>query len=270
MHTHLPKSVRTRKATKNMSYDVLAAFYDRLNDSVEYGVWARKISDFLKSKGFSADSGILDIACGTGKMTLELSRLGYRVAGVDLSSEMLALAQKNCADEGFYPLFVCQDMTSLTLGEQFDAAVCCLDSVNYIGGKDALDSFFARASEHIVSGGYLFFDVNTQYKFEKIYGNNSYVYDEKNVYCVWQNFYSSRRHLCDFDLTLFIKNADGSYTRTGETQREYLYTDGELVELLNKNGFTVDIISASFDFSLGNGKRVSDCDERHYFVVRKK
>lgn len=253
-----------------MSYDVLAAFYDRLNDSVEYGAWAREISDFLRSRGFSNESSVLDIACGTGRMTLELARLGYRVSGVDLSSEMLSLAQKNCADEGFFPLLVCQDMTALSLSECYDAAVCCLDSVNYIGSADALDSFFARAAEHITRGGYLFFDVNTKYKFENIYGNNSYVYDEKDVYCVWQNFYSPRRRLCDFDLTFFIKNTDGSYTRTGETQREYLYTDEDLIALLEKNGFSVDIISASFDFSLGEGRRISDLDERHYFVARKK
>lgn len=253
-----------------MSYDVLANFYDRLNDTVEYGEWARKISDFLRDKGFSAGSSILDIACGTGRMTIEFARLGYCVAGVDLSSEMLALAQKNCADEGFYPLLVCQDMTALSLGARYDAAVCCLDSVNYIGSKDALDGFFARAAEHIVSGGYLFFDVNTEYKFEKIYSNNSYVYDEKDVYCVWQNFYSNRRRLCDFDLTFFIKNADGSYTRTGETQREYVYTDGELSELLEKNGFEIELISPSFDLSLGEGIGLSERDERHYFVARKK
>ncbi len=253
-----------------MGYDVLAEFYDRLNDSVEYGEWAREISEFLKKKGVTSEASILDIACGTGKMTLALARLGYRVSGVDLSSEMLSVAQKSCADEGFYPLLVCQDMTALTLGECFDAAVCCLDSVNYISSFAALDSFFARASEHIVSGGYLFFDVNTEYKFENIYGNNSYTYDEKDVFCVWQNFYSSRRRLCDFDLTFFIKNPDGSYTRSGETQREYLYTDLELTSLLEKNGFEVCIISPDFDFSKKDGISISECDERHYFVARKK
>ena len=261
---------KTQKEIADMGYDVLAEFYDQLNDSVEYGAWAREISDFLANRIVSTPSRILDVACGTGKMTLELSRLGHSLAGVDLSSEMLSLAQKNCADEGFYPLFVCQDMTALSLGECFDAAVCCLDSVNYISSKEALDSFFARVFEHLVSGGYLFFDVNTEYKFENVYKNNSYVYDEKDVFCVWQNFYSSRRRLCDFDLTFFVKNGDGSYTRLEETQREYLYTDSELTELLEKNGFEVCMIRADFDFSQKEGIYVAECDERHYFVARKK
>ena len=253
-----------------MSYSVLAKFYDGLNESVDYKSWALEISDFLNKKGITAPAKILDIACGTGKMTLEFSRLGYTVVGVDLSSEMLSLAENSCANEGFYPTFVCQDMTSLVVGEEFDAAICCLDSVNYIRSADALDSFFARASEHIKSGGYLFFDVNTEYKFEKIYASNSYVYDETDVYCVWQNFYSKRRRLCDFDLTFFIKNADSSYTRESETQREYLYTDRELTSIAEKNGFSLEIISSAHDFSNGEGVRISDCDERHYFVLRKK
>lgn len=252
-----------------MSYDVLAKFYDRLNRSIDYKSWADDISRFLKARGVSDKAKILDIACGTGKMTIELARLGYSVAGVDLSPEMLCIAQNACAEEKLYPLLVCQDMTCLDLSQTFDAAVCCLDSVNYISSKEALDGFFARASEHIRKGGYLFFDVNTQYKFEKIYGDNSYVYDEKDVFCVWQNFYSPRRRLCDFDITFFIKNPDGSYLRSHETQREYVYTDDELCALLEKNGFKVGLIGASHDFSLTEGKHVSDTDERHYFVAVK-
>ncbi len=252
-----------------MSYDILAEFYDRLNRSIDYTLWADEISLFLRSREISDGARILDIACGTGKMTLELARRGYLVSGVDLSPEMLSVAQNRCANEGFYPLLVCQDMTCLDLAETFDAALCCLDSVNYIKTKNALDGFFARAAEHIRHGGYLFFDVNTEYKFENIYGDNSYVYDEKDVFCVWQNFYSARRRLCDFDLTFFVKKPDGSYTRLNETQREYVYTDTELCELLEKNGFEVEQISSAHDFSLGEGRRVSDADERHYFVARR-
>lgn len=253
-----------------MSYDVLAKFYDDLNRTVDYTAWAGEIAGFLKENGIAEGSSVLDIACGTGKMTLELSKLGYSLAGVDLSPEMLSLAQKSSADARFSTLFVCQDMTCLDLAQTFDSAVCCLDSVNYIRSSDALDSFFARAAEHIRHGGYLFFDVNTEYKFENIYANNSYVYDEKEVFCVWQNFYSSRRRLCDFDLTFFIKTQDSGYERIGETQREYVYTDAELCESLEKNGFSVEIISASHDFSLGEGRRISDSDERHYFVAKRK
>ncbi len=252
-----------------MSYDILAEFYDRLNRSIDYTAWADEISAFLRSKGVPDGSKILDIACGTGKMTLELAKREYSVAGADLSPEMLSIAQNSCANEGLYPLFVCQDMTCLDLSQTFDAATCCLDSVNYIKTREALDGFFARAAEHIKKGGYLFFDVNTEYKFEKIYGDNSYVYDEKDVFCVWQNFYSARRRLCDFDLTFFVKNPDGSYKRLHETQREYVYTDIELCELLEKNGFKIEQISSSHDFSLGEGRRISDTDERHYFVAKR-
>lgn len=252
-----------------MSYDVLAGFYDRLNRSIDYAQWADKISEYIRKNGVSDRASILDIACGTGKMTLELARRGYTLAGVDLSPEMLSLAQSACAEEGLYPLFVCQDMTCLDLSQTFDSAICCLDSVNYIGSKDSLDAFFARAAEHIREGGYFFFDVNTEYKFEKIYGDNSYVYDEKEVFCVWQNFYSPRRRLCDFELTFFVKNSDASYIRMQETQREYVYTDKEICECLERNGFKVEIITATQDFSLGEGIRVSDTDERHYFVAKR-
>ncbi|MBE6607708.1 MAG: class I SAM-dependent methyltransferase [Ruminococcaceae bacterium] len=252
-----------------MSYDVLAEFYDRFNSEIDYKKWAQDISLYLQSKEIEKNAKILDIACGTGKMTIELAKMGYSLTGVDLSEEMLSVAQNAMAEISLYPTLVCQDMTCLDLAQSYDAALCCLDSVNYIRGKDSLDGFFARAAEHIRTGGYLFFDVNTEYKFKNIYGNNSYIYDEKDVYCVWQNFYVPRRRMCDFDLTFFIKNPDGSYRRSFETQREYVYTDAELTELLEKNGFEVVILSAKHDFELGEGVRVSDSDERHYFVARR-
>lgn len=252
-----------------MSYDVLASFYDRFNREIDYSKWADEIDRFLKHKQIKEGAHIADIACGTGKMTIELAGRGYRLVGVDLSPEMLSVAQNEASQKNLCPTFVCQDMTALELGQTFDAMSCCLDSVNYLRSKDALGGFFARAGEHLVSDGYLFFDVNTEYKFRNVYADNSYVYDEKDVFCVWQNFYSERRRLCDFDLTFFIKDKNGLYRRESEMQREYVYSDEELIDLLEKNGFKVCIISGSPDFSLGEGRRVCDTDERHYFVARK-
>ncbi len=249
-----------------MSYDILASFYDRFNSEIDYENWAKNIALFLKDKGIDTGSRLLDIACGTGKMTVPLAEMGYVMTGVDLSEEMLSKAEHSASEKGLFPTFVCQDMTTLDLGGLYDSAICCLDSLNYIP-QASLDSFFARAGEHIKTGGYLFFDINTEYKFENIYADNSYVYDEKDVFCVWQNFYVARRRLCDFELTFFIKNADGSYRRVSESQREYFHSDAELKNAFESNGFECVFVTSKPEF-LGQAS-VSLGDERRYFVLRK-
>ena len=252
-----------------MSYDILAGFYDLLNRDTDYSEWADGIVRFLKKNGVHEGASIADVACGTGRMTVELAKRGYRMLGTDLSSEMLSVAECEASENRLPITFVCQDMTCLELGQTFDAMTCCLDSLNYLPTRDALGSFFSRASEHLSMGGYLFFDLNSEYKFRSIYANNSYVYDEKKVFCVWQNFYSERRRLCDFELTFFIKEKDGSYRRECEMQREYVYSDAEVTELLTNNGFELVSISGDTDFDRNEGISVRETDERHYFIARK-
>ena len=250
-----------------MSYEHLAGFYDRLNRSINYEKWADDVSALLAKKGITRGREIFDAACGTGRMTLALAHRGYCMTGIDLSPEMLSLAKKASDDEGLGILFVCEDISALSLGKVYDAGVCCLDSLNYVTRDGGLDGFFSRAAAHISGGGLLFFDVNSEYKFSKIYANNSYVYDEDEVFCVWQNYYSARRKLCDFDLTFFVKNPDGSYRRESESQRERYYPDEEILSLLDKNGFDLLYLRGDHDFSGEPGISVLPEDERHYFVA---
>ena len=80
------------------SYEVLASFYDRFNEQIDYSEWADRIVSFFDAYGIKKDAIILDAACGTGKMTLELAGRGYDMIGTDLSAEMLMQA-RIAADE---------------------------------------------------------------------------------------------------------------------------------------------------------------------------
>jgi SAM-dependent methyltransferase len=81
---------------------------------------------------------ILDIACGTGRHALEMSRRGYRVTGVDISGDMLALARKKAADHALAVTFVQQDMTALAFYQAFDAAFILFNSLTLLTGNDDL------------------------------------------------------------------------------------------------------------------------------------
>ena len=113
------------------SYEALAAAYDELTEDVEYKKRAGFVEKlFLRAK--RPVRSLLDLACGTGTMTELFARRGYTVTGVDYSPEMLAQAQQKLATLDPPPLLLCQSMPQLELLEKVDAAICCLDSINYL------------------------------------------------------------------------------------------------------------------------------------------
>lgn len=114
-----------------MSYSYFAQVYDLLTENVEYSERADYICSLLSENGI--DGGLLlDLACGTGSMSVELAKRGFEVTGVDLSEEMLAQAQNKMYASGESILFLCQDMCKLDLYGTIDCAVCTLDSLNHL------------------------------------------------------------------------------------------------------------------------------------------
>lgn len=246
------------------SYEVLASFYDRFNEQIDYSAWADKIVAFFDEYKIPKDAIILDAACGTGKMTLELARRGYDMIGTDLSAEMLMQARIAADEAGLSPLFLLQSLTELDLYGTVMAITCCLDSLNYLESEKDLEKFFALAHNYIEPGGLLVFDLNSEYKFKNTYGDNCYVMQDDDVFLSWQNFYDEDTHECQFVLDFFIKDKNGKYTRKCEEQTERCFGHALVQELLEKNGF--EIVDISTDFF--SGKDMQKCDRIHYVCKR--
>ena len=113
-------------------YETLAGAYDGLTTDVDYAAVLQFFETVLQRAGHSPKT-VLDLACGTGSMSVLLAERGYRVTGADISEEMLtAAAQKAAAMAENPPFFICQPMQRLTLPEPVEAIVCLLDSLNYL------------------------------------------------------------------------------------------------------------------------------------------
>lgn len=136
-------------------YADFAAFYDRLTDDVGYPQRADYIAELLMEHGMKKGI-VLDLACGTGSLTLELSKRGYEMIGVDASPDMLCAAQEKCAKAGAEVLFLCQPMEALDLYGTVNAAVCTLDSLNHITDPDTLREVLRRVSLFWSRAGCLF------------------------------------------------------------------------------------------------------------------
>lgn len=247
-------------------YSAMAPIYDAANASLDYARWA----DFMEAQfaRFAAErpSLVLDLACGTGSMTLELAQRGYDMTALDLSGEMLSIAAERIADAGLSGVLLLeQDMTEFELYGTVDAVVCCLDSLNHLTEDGELARCFSLVHNYLNPDGLFLFDVNTPYKFANIYGTNDYIIDSEDdrSVCCWRNTFDAESGLCDFDLTVFTREKDGRYTRVDTVQTERCYSMDLLTHALRSAGFSMLGCYGDYDFT-----PASDTDERWYIAAR--
>lgn len=246
------------------SYEVLASFYDKFNEQIDYKAWADYVVSYFKEYNIADDAIILDAACGTGKMTVELAARGYDMIGTDISPEMLMQAREAADEREVSPLFLLQDLTKMDLYGTVMAITCCLDSLNYLENEKDLGKFFSLAHNYIEPGGLLIFDLNSRHKFEKVYADNCYVMQDDNVFLTWQNFYDEDTCDCQFVLDFFIKDKNGHYTRKTEEQTEHYFELDTVKKLLVENGFSVEYLHSDFYKAIVS----EDCDRIHFVCKR--
>lgn len=129
-----------------------ARFYDAIYEA--RGRDVRREVDFLAS--VAAAEGVevrtlCDVACGTGVHLAEWARRGVDVTGVDLSSEMLAVARGRLPDAEL----VESDMREFRLGREFDLVTCLFSSIAHAGDDAGFDAAFASMAVHVAPGGLL-------------------------------------------------------------------------------------------------------------------
>lgn len=216
-------------------YSVFSQYYDSLMSSADYPRRAEYLLDLLGRLGHKPGL-TLDLACGTGSLTLELHRRGVDVYGVDASVEMLSQAREKCCDAGADILFLRQNMQNLDLYGTVNTVFCTLDSINHLQGKDEVRRTFQRVSLFMETGGYFVFDMNTLFKHENVLGNHTFVYDTKPVYCVWQNRIAPGSGRVDISLDFFERDGK-AYRRSSERFSEFAYPTEHIEAWLRESGF---------------------------------
>lgn len=238
------------------SYNTFAQFYDRLTENVDYKVRCKYISDlFLK---YNDGTDVLDLACGTGTLSRLLCNKGYNVTGMDMSEDMLTVAENKC---GGSVRLLKGDMTCFSLYNEFDFCVCSLDSINHIDNIEKVKSCFSCVHNSLREDGIFIFDVNTVYKHKYVLGGNTFAFDEEDFFLCWDNEYSGEgkvRILLDF----FVFNGK-NYDRYSEELFETAYG----IDVL-KSALSEFEILGIYDELTENPPR--DDSERIYFVCRRK
>ena len=244
------------------NYSDFSLVYDKLMNDVDYKKRTNYLLNLFNKNGKKPEL-LLDLACGTGGFSNQMALNGVEVIGIDMSEEMLSAARENSAELGTDVLFLCQKAEELDLYGTVDGAICCMDSINHITNIKNLKKAIEKVSLFLEKDSLFIFDVNTPYKHEKVLADNTFVIEEDNVYCVWQNEYHKESLTTDINLDFFIEE-DGVYERYSEDFSERAYTVKELTEILEEYDF--EVLHIYNDMSEEN---LDPTSERAIFVAKK-
>ena len=241
------------------AYTSFARVYDMFMDNVPYEKWGRYIVEKLRANGI--DSGyVVDLGCGTGKLTTLLADAGYDMIGIDNSFDMLDMALEREDDR---ILYLMQDMREFEPGEKVSAVVSACDSINYILEPEDLQAVFFCVSESLKEGGIFIFDINTPYKYEVLMADNTIAANRDEGSFIWDNYYDADEKINEYDLTLFIREEDGRYRKYEETHYQRGYELETIKKLIEQSG--LEFLACYGEDS--NEPPAEDC-ERVYFIAR--
>uniref|UniRef100_UPI00405668F2 class I SAM-dependent DNA methyltransferase n=1 Tax=Agathobacter sp. TaxID=2021311 RepID=UPI00405668F2 len=279
------------------AYGSFAQVYDLFMDNVPYEEWSEYIISLLKENGIS-EGLVLDLGCGTGKMTRLLSRAGYDMIGIDNSADMLEIAQEyqysgkvsgseeeeplmerrtsendlfldteRDLDEGSdfekRILYLLQDMREFELYGTVRAVVSICDSMNYLLEEEELLETFRLVNNYLDPKGVFIFDMNTHYKYAKLLGEQTIAENREEGSFIWENYFDEEQGINEYELTLFIQEENGLYRKYEEIHYQRVYEMEIVKRLLEEAG--MEFIAAYDAFT---HEPVRTDSERMYIIAR--
>jgi len=208
---------------------------------VEFGDFSRQAAAYILQTFRRHELGkglVVDLGCGSGIWALKLDQSGYEVMGVDISSDMIDLAQKKVPRGkfkvgSFHQVSIPECVAVTSLGECFNYL---FDENNSI---DLLEALFERIYEALIPGGLLIFDVLEPGSVE---AKSSITFRENQDWLVLvEKLGDPKNEQLIRKITTFRK-VDDLYRRNQEVHVVKLWKGSLLAEKLRKIGFKVRVL----------------------------
>lgn len=250
-------------------YSGFAEVYDRFMEDVPYEQWVEFLIGLLRREGI-CDGLLLELGCGTGKVTQMLAAAGYDMTGIDNSEEMLSAArirqleQKEAGTwKGPDALYLEQDMREFELYGTVRAVVSVADTMNYLTEPEDFVQTLRLVNNYLDPGGVFIFDLKTEHYFRDIMGEQTYAENAEDASLIWENVYYEEDQLNEYALTLFLQRENGLFERCEEVHYQRAYRLDEIKRMAEEAGLEfVEGIEAI------SGAAWNEQTERAYVILR--
>ena len=241
--------------------DIFAENYD-LMVGADYDDIVSYINCAIKK--YKPDSELVcDLGCGTGTVALSLSKLGYDMIAIDSSEDMLIKAREKAENlSDTKTMFLCQDIVDFELYGTVDVIYSTLDTINYILDKRDLNTLFKWVRNYLNYDGLFIFDINSEYKFENVLKDKSFIYDFDDMFCTWETEKCSKNRY-DHYLTYFVREDDARYSRYENVQQQRYYSKTEIEDLCRKYNFDIIVVNDNY-----KDKLLCKKTERYTYILK--
>lgn len=208
-------------------------------------------ADFVEDIAFYAKQieaygqPVLELACGTGRITIPLAEKGIRIAGLDVSEAMLARAREKAGEKGVDIDWIQADCRDFRLNGTFNLIFFPFNSITHLQDRESLEACLSCVKKHLTQEGRFIIDVfnpslgvllsdpterRTVREYDDPDGKGRVIITESNVYDAATQINKIRWH---YDI------GAGATTFTVKNNMR-IYSPQELDGLLHYNGFEIE------------------------------
>lgn len=191
----------------------------------------------------SGGERILDLACATGRRTLELCRRGFGVVGVDIQGELLEVAGSEAATEDLWPYFVEEDPRDLVFDDEFDVVLSLGGGAfEHFEDDDENLRAFTAAARALRPGGCLLMQTPNVLHVERHLPERTWIEGSETIDLVEQTWDVEARRI--FGTRRSLLECEAPAEAETEPFERRLYTMEELAEIFESTGL---LLSNVFD-----------------------
>ncbi len=229
---------------KKQWYESLFENYGQKYDNESFTQGTFGECDFIENElKFDKSLKILDVGCGTGRHSIELSKRGYTVTGIDLSDTQLARAREKAEKNNLKINFVKQDARNLPYQKEFDIAIMLCEGGFPLMETDEMNFEILNCVSKSLNekGKFIFTTLNglfpLYHSVEEFFASTS---EEGNA--TYQSNTFNLMTFRDHNITVF--EDDFGNKKTLECNERY-YVPSEITWLLKSLGFNMINISGA-------------------------
>lgn len=243
----------------DLIYD--ASIYDGMNTGTT------DLQFYKRWLPISKDASILELCCGTGRLTVPIARDGYNICGVDYNSSMLDQAKIKASKAGVEIRFIDADIRTLNLQEKYDLIFIPFNSIHHLYTNKDLFKLFDVVKKHLKDNGLFLLDCFNPDIHNIVEGEKEenviaeYTTDDGRKVLIKQSMrYESKAQINRIEWHYFI---NGEFNSVQNLDMRMFFPQ-ELDSYLECNGF--DIIHKYGGFE---EEAFNDNSEKQVFVLRK-